>query len=388
MLCLRHPDFEVIVVNDGSNDDTLEQLKQVFSLRRSSRVATAKLPTRRVRGVYESCEPIRLVVIDKENGGKSDSLNAGLNYSRKPLVSAVDADSLLERDVLLQISRPFLEDPKTVAAGGMVRVANGCRVSHGCLERIAAPRSLLALFQSVEYLRAFLGGRVAFAFLDSLLLVSGAFGLFRKDLVVRSGGFSTLTVGEDMELVLRLHEIGGVNGDRGRIAFVPEPVCWTEVPESLRTLSRQRNRWQRGSIESLVTHRKMLFDRRWGVLGFIGMPYFVLFEVFGPVVEALGYVVTLVGLPLGLVPPQMALLFFATSISYGLLLTVGAILLEEYTLQRYPRTSDFLRLLMGGVLESFGYRQLACWWRLKGTIDWMRGKQSWGAMTRTGFSKV
>jgi len=386
MLALRHPNSEIIVVNDGSKDATLARLQEAFRLYRSSRVPDGLVPCKRIRGVYQSRDPLRLVVIDKENGGKADALNAGLAYARQPLIAAVDSDSILEQDGLLQVTRPFLEDPETIAAGGMVRVANGCRVRHGKVEEIGTPRSLLALFQTVEYLRAFLGGRVAFSFLDSLLVISGAFGLFRREVVLRAGGFSTATVGEDMELVVRLHHLGGLEGRRGRIAFVPEPVCWTEVPENLRVLGRQRNRWQRGTIESILPHWRMLFDRRWGVLAFFGMPYFILFEAVSPLIETIGYLLTIAGLLCGIVSPSMALLFFGACVVFGVLLSVSAVLLEEFTLRRYSKARDFGWLLLGAVLESFGYRQLNGWWRVKGTIDWARGKRAWGAMERKGFS--
>jgi cellulose synthase/poly-beta-1,6-N-acetylglucosamine synthase-like glycosyltransferase len=388
MLRLRHPSHEVIVINDGSTDGTLKLLVEEFRLYRSSRVATGTLPSATVHAVYESLDTLRLVVVDKDNGGKADSLNAGLNYSRMPLVGAVDSDSLLERDALIGVSTPFLEDPDTVASGGIVRVINGCTVKHGLVEHIAAPKSMLARLQVVEYLRAFLGGRVAFSAMNSLMLISGAFGLFKRQAVIDSGGFWTSTVGEDMELVIRLHRHKGPNGRRPRIVFVPEPVCWTQVPEKMSVLKRQRNRWQRGAIESLFRHRDMMGKPKWGTLGMFGLPYFVLFELFAPVVELAGYVFTIFGLTFGLIAPYIALEFFVMSVLFSLFLSLSAIVLEELTTRRYPSVKDLRSLLFAGFIECFFYRQLTAIWRTKGMIDFVLRKKGWGKMDRQSFQKM
>jgi cellulose synthase/poly-beta-1,6-N-acetylglucosamine synthase-like glycosyltransferase len=387
MLRLRYPEHEVIVVNDGSKDGTLATLIDEFKLFRSSRTRTGTIPTKPVRGVYESREPIRLLVIDKENGGKADSLNAGINYCRYPLFAAVDSDSLIETDALFRVAKPFLDDPGMVASGGIVRVVNNCTVEHGAVTQVRAPDNLFARFQAVEYLRAFLGGRVAFSLLDSLLLISGAFGVFRRDVVLEVGGFETGTVGEDMELVVRLHRHMVESGRPYKIEFVPEPVCWTEVPESARVLKRQRNRWQRGSVETLWKHRCMFFNPKYGLVGMFGVPYFTFFEVLGPVVELLGYFMTVVGLIFRLILPRIALAFFLVSVLFGLVLSISSILLEEFTLRKYPSSKDVRILLWSAVIESLGFRQLTAVWRLQGLIDGIRGKQGWGKMERKGFRR-
>ena len=386
MLTLQYPNHEVIVVNDGSKDETLAVLIAEFRLFRSERVPTGGLATKRVKAVYESSDPLRLLVIDKENGGKADALNVGLNYARTPIVAAVDSDSLLEGDAIIQAVKPFMDEPETtVAVGGMVRAVNGCAVAGGQVTGMTAPPSFIALFQSLEYLRAFLGARVGLSFLDSLLIVSGAFGLFRRDVVLAAGGFLHSTVGEDMELVVRLHETLRREGRAYRIPFVADPVCWTEVPESWSVLKRQRNRWQRGAIDSLWLHRRAMFRPRFGAVGLFAMPYFLFFEVLAPIAELLGYVLVVVGLAIGRVSVAVGVGFFVVCVLFGILLSVGAVVLDELTARRHPSVRDVLRLFGAGVVENLGVRQMVAVWRLKGTYDWFRGNTTWGAMERRGF---
>jgi cellulose synthase/poly-beta-1,6-N-acetylglucosamine synthase-like glycosyltransferase len=387
MLKLRYPDHEVVVINDGSADDTLQVLIDEFHLYRSSRAPSGALATRPIKALYESRDPIRLVVIDKENGGKADSLNAGLNVARAPLVAAVDSDSLLEENALLYAVKPFLEDPvRTLASGGIIRVANGCTVEEGRIAQVNAPNTMLARLQAVEYLRAFLGGRVAFSFFNALLIISGAFGVFRREAVMAVGGFMTTTVGEDMEMVVRLHRFAREQRRDYRIVFVPDPVCWTEVPESMKSLHRQRNRWQRGTVETVRTHARMLLNPRYGVVGMFALPYFAMFEMIGPIVELSGYLLTLAGLMAGFISPAIAGLFFLVSIAYGIVLSTAAVVLAEMTHRRYPSVSDILVLFATAVIENFGFRQLMAIWRTQGLIDGLRNrKKGWGAMERRGF---
>jgi cellulose synthase/poly-beta-1,6-N-acetylglucosamine synthase-like glycosyltransferase len=386
MLKLNYPRIQVIVVNDGSTDDTLKILIEEFRLYRSARAPLGPLPHKPIRAIYESRDPIRLLVVDKENGGKADSLNAGLDVARSPLVAAVDSDSLIEPDALLQAVKPFLEDPdRTLACGGMIRVVNGCDVHNGRVTKVSTGRSVLALFQSIEYIRAFLGGRVALSFLNSLLIISGAFGVFRRDVVVQSGGFAVRTVGEDMELVVRLHQQWREKKADYGIRYVPEPVCWTEVPESLKVLKRQRNRWQRGTVESISMHRRVLLRPKFGMLGLFAVPYFALFEMFGPAVETAGYIATGLGLALGVISKEVASLFFVVSVGFGIVLSTSAVLLEEFTQRRYPKALDVIRLFAVAILENLGFKQLMTYWRTEGLIDGLKGKTGWGKMERKGF---
>jgi cellulose synthase/poly-beta-1,6-N-acetylglucosamine synthase-like glycosyltransferase len=388
MLRLDYPNYEVIVVNDGSKDRTLEFLIDEFKLYKSARSIAGPIETKPVRKVYESTEPVRLLVIDKNNGGKADSINAGINAARCDLVMVVDSDSLIERDGLFEMVKPFLEDPeRTIAVGGTVRAVNDCEVSSGTVRRIRTSKSMLANFQSVEYLRAFFGGRVGFSLFNCMLIISGAFGLFRRDRAIEVGAFDHSSIGEDMELVVRMHHYYRDRKQPYRIAYVAAPVCWTEVPQDWKILHRQRKRWQRGTVDSLWRHREMLLNPRYGVVGMFAFPYFLLFEMFGPLVETLGYLLTVLGLTFHIISLGVAILFFTVSIAFGILLSTSAVLLDEMTPCRFPDWKHTLTLFAAAVLENFGFRQVLTLWRAQGLWEAARGKKtSWGVMVRRGFS--
>lgn len=385
LLSLNYPDFEVLVCNDGSTDRTLQVLKDAFNLEAVDRVPMGDIPTKTVRGTYRSRRYPNLWVIDKENGGKADALNAGINYCRSALFCAMDADTLLERDALLRIVRPFLENTKTVAAGGIIRIANGCTIRKGHVEEVGLPSGYVARVQVLEYLRAFLAGRMGWDAIDSTLIVSGAFGIFDRSLVVEIGGYSTDTVGEDMELVVRLHRHCREQGIDYKIGFVPDPVAWTECPENLTILGRQRDRWQRGLLESLLRHKVMLLNPRYGRLGLVAFPYFFFLEMIGPVVEGLGYFLFLFTVLAGKASIQYVSAFLGVAFILGVVLSISAVCLEEITFRRYPKRSDLFQLFIIGALENFGYRQLNTLWRVRGTLASLRGRGGWGVMTRKGF---
>ena len=386
LLMLDYPLFEVILVNDGSHDRTLGRLVDAFGLRRSARSFERALPCKAIRGVYESRTYSNLLVVDKENGGKADALNAGLNLSLYPLFCAIDADSILEPDALLRLVRPFVDAPGvTIAAGGVVRVANGCDIHGGRVHNVRLPRRPLPLIQIVEYLRAFLFGRMGWSTGNSLLVISGAFGLFEKRAAVLAGGYAVDSVGEDMELVVRMHRYRRERRQPYRIGFVPDPICWTEVPVSFRVLRRQRTRWQRGLIDTLVRHRAMIGRPRFGTVGMIALPGFLMFEMLSPLVELSGYILLPVMWALGLLSPAGAWIFFVLAIMYMVLVSALAVLLEDIAFRRYPSVLDLGRLLIGALLENFGYRQLTVWWRVRAFWEYLRGDLSWGAMEREGM---
>ena len=386
LLSLQYPNFEIVVINDGSKDETLQVLIEAFGLERVERSHDLAVPHEPIIALYGASTQPRLVVVDKQNGGKADALNAGINVSRAPIVCSMDADSLLEPDALLRAVRPFVDDPiRTVAVGGTVRIANGCRIDHGRVVEVRAPTNPLALLQTVEYLRAFLMARLAWSKVNALTIISGAFGLFRRANVIEVGGYTRGTVGEDMELVVKLHRLMRDQKRPYRVAFIPEPVCWTEAPETLDVLGRQRSRWHRGALETFERHRDMTFNPRYGRVGTVGFGYILLVDVIGPIVETLGYLLVPAFWFMGLLSVDYVLAFVAVSFTFGVVISVGALALEESELRRFPRATDLLTLTAVAVIENFGYRQINNLWRLRGVWQYLRKSQSWGTMTRKGF---
>jgi cellulose synthase/poly-beta-1,6-N-acetylglucosamine synthase-like glycosyltransferase len=384
LLQLNYSQFEIVVINDGSTDRTLDHLKEAFDLELFPEVIRRRLATEAIRGVYRSAKYPELKIVDKVNGGKADALNAGINTAQYPLFCALDADGVLRPDSLQRITRPFQDDPRTVAAGGIVRIANGCEVVNGWLVRTGLSRHPLAVLQVVEYCRAFLFGRLGWNPVNALLVISGAFGVFHKDTVIEVGGYRRNTIGEDMELVVRLHRTLSKAQRRYRMVFAPEPVCWTEAPEKLTVLRTQRIRWQRGLCESLWLNRELLFSRHGGGAGWLAFPFAVLYECLSPIVEALGWIYFAGGLLAGFVDPNFALAFFIVNIGFGTLLSVSSLLLDEISHHTYPRLRQILVLLAAATVENVGYRQVTAYWRLVGMAHWLSGtKARWGDMKRT-----
>ncbi len=385
LLQLDYPEFEVVVVNDGSRDATLARLVEAFDLHPFPEAYWRRLPGKPVRAIYASRKHATLRVVDKENGGKADALNVGINACRYPLFCAIDADSILQRDSLRRVAQPFLDDPLTIASGGTVRVANGCTVVNGHLETVDLPRNPLALLQIVEYLRAFLFGRLGWATLDAVLIISGAFGVFRKEAVISAGGYRDGSMGEDMELIVRMHRTYRLAGKPYAIHFIPDPICWTEAPESLAILKSQRIRWQRGLAESLSLNRELLTSPRGGAPGHVAFPFFLAFECWGPLIEVAGYVFMAVLAAVGHISGEAFVAFLALAFAMGFLLSVNALLLEELSFHVYPRLSHAARLTLAAVLENVGYRQLSTVWRLIGLVRYLRGTRAqWGDMKRKG----
>jgi cellulose synthase/poly-beta-1,6-N-acetylglucosamine synthase-like glycosyltransferase len=385
---VNYGEFEIIVINDGSTDQTLRNLIEAFELRRLDKVYRRSVPTRPVRSLYGNLLNQNLLIIDKEKGGKSDALNAGINASKYPLYCSVDADSVIEEDALLRVVKPFMEFPdETVAVGGIVRIINGCEVHEGRVTKIGLPERALPIFQVVEYLRAFLTGRIGWSVMKSLLIISGAFGLYKKSEVIEVGGYDPSSDTEDLELVVRLHENCRRKKAAYRIVFVPDPVCWTEVPTTMRVLFRQRNRWHRGLLQSLWRHKGILFNPRFGIIGAVAFPYFLFFETIGPFVEIIGYLAVILSVLLGIINWQFFFLFFALAVLYGVFLSVAAVLLEELSFRRYPGWLDLTKLVVYGVVENFGYRQVLSVSKMQAFWQFIRRQGSWGDMQRGGFRK-
>jgi cellulose synthase/poly-beta-1,6-N-acetylglucosamine synthase-like glycosyltransferase len=389
LLSLRYPRHEVVVVDDGSQDATFERLREAFDLVPVPRDLPQDVPVRaRVIDVHVPRDGrTRLLVVRKENSGRSEAVNLGINAANEPLVAMIDADSILEPDGLLRVTQPFADDPtRVVAAGGAIRPANGSRVESGRIVSVRMPRGWLARIQVVEYLRAFLLGRTGWSRVGGLILISGAFGVVRRDVLVEVGGLDPGSIGEDFELVLRIHRHLRDQDRDYRVVFVAEPVSWTEVPSTARVLRSQRRRWHRGLWETLWAYRGMLFRPRYGRVGMLALPYHWVCELFAPLLEAFGIVVVPLALLLGVVDIPYAVLFLVLAYGLAVLVTLSAMAAEEWSFHRHERWRDLGLTLVSAVLENLGYRQLTVWWRLEGWWASLRGKQKvWGVMTRSGF---
>jgi len=386
LLNLNYPELEIVVVNDGSDDETLSRLRSAFDLHPIDADVPFEIPSEPIEAVYRSEDAPGLRVVDKENGGRADAVNAGIWLAEQPLFCTIDADSIIDRDGLLQAVEPFLERPEeTVATGGTIRVANGCTIENGTIKSVNLPDNRLAGLQTMEYLRAFYSGRLGLDRLNALMLISGAFGVFRTDLVREVGGYETESITEDFELTLRLHRYLREQDRAYNVEFVPEPVVWTEVPESPATFSRQRRRWYRGLLDTMARHRKMIGRRRYGSPGVFGYPAFLLAEVLGPLVEGFGYVLVPLAFLIGAADASFVLLYFGLTVGFGVFLSWFGILSEVWSFRRYDRPKQVLRLLGYGILENFGFRQWKTLIAWRGLYEYLRGDTSWGEMQRSGF---
>jgi cellulose synthase/poly-beta-1,6-N-acetylglucosamine synthase-like glycosyltransferase len=389
LLALRYPDHEVVVIDDGSTDNTFALVEGAFDLCEVPLVVPQLVPTfGAIRSTHVPRDGSALIVVRKDTvGSKADALNVGINAANGDLVCMVDADAVLEPEALLRVCKPFVDDPLRMAAtGGTIRAINGSRIEQGRLVEARIARSWLARIQVVEYLRSFLLGRAGWSRLQGLLIISGAFGVFRRDLMVEVGGYKAGSLAEDADVVARFHRHLRRQRRPYRISFVTEPVCWTEVPETLQTLGRQRRRWSRGLAELLWTYRGMIANPSYGRIGAVVMPYFLLFECLGPVIELIGFGTLVAGVGFGLIDVQFAVLFGLVALGYGVVLSLAAITLEELSFRRYVRGRDLAAMAAAAVAENIGYRQIHAWWRLRGLALAIRGREGvWEPMTRVGF---
>jgi cellulose synthase/poly-beta-1,6-N-acetylglucosamine synthase-like glycosyltransferase len=387
-LAMEYPGVEVIVINDGSTDDMLERLISRYGLRRIDPLYRDLIKTKPVKGFYFTSAIPNLLVVDKENGGKGDALNCGINVSKSPYVCSMDADSVLDRDSLIRLATPLVQSRiPVIASGGVVRVLNGSKVKDGVVTSIELPKNnSLVCLQIVEYLRGFLFGRVGLDAIHCNLILSGAFSLFQKAAVVSVGGFAINTVTEDMEIIVRMHRHFSSKKIPYLIRFVSDPICWTEVPESMRMLGRQRRRWHLGMIQTIWTHKTVLLNPRYGRIGLLSMPYNVFIEMISPVIEFLGYIVVPLSYYFGLITYDYFVLFLTLAIAYGIFLSTMGVFLEELTFRRYPKWSDLFKLLLFGVMENFGYRQINSFWRFQAFFQFLSGQMKWESVKKVGSS--
>lgn len=385
LLALLYPNLELVVVDDGSSDRTLEVLISEFELSPIHPVFRKTLPTKPVRAIYRSGFESRLVVVDKENGRKADATNVGLNVASGELVCTIDADTLISPDALQHLVAPFLLDDRTAAIGGTVRLTNDSVVRAGRIEQQRAPRNWLAGVQAVEYTRAFLVGRVGWNLLGGNMIISGAFGVFRRDALLAAGGYEHSTIGEDMELIARLRRRGYEVGAPVRVEFSPDPVAWTEAPESIRSLARQRNRWYRGLLEVLARHRVMLFNPRYGSAGLLGLPYYLIIEALAPILEIVG----LVGLSVGVATGHLgagSLELVAFAYMMGAVVSIMTLMFDEWAYHSYRGALDRALLCLYAISEQIVYRPMNLAWRVWGLVSKFRGSSEWGEMQRSGYT--
>ncbi len=389
LLSLYYNNFEIIIVNDGSKDNTFKLILEAYDLEKVNYFFDYRIPCKRIRGVYKSKNRSfkRLTVIDKFNGGKSDALNAGINISKNKLICSIDVDSIMEPDALLKMVKPFMEekDRKVIGTGGVIRIANSCEIEGGQIVGIKLPSEFLPRVQVLEYTRAFLMSRMAWGKLNGLLIISGALGMFDKEIVISCGGYSITTVGEDMELVVRMRRYMSEQKKDYTLKYIPDPLVWTQVPSSLKMLGRQRNRWTRGTLETLIKHKALFFNPKYKILGMLSYPYWMVFEWLAPIIEFIGLVYFTFLIIFGQPNWYFFLLLLVFVYTFAVSMSTWAVLFEEMTFHKYKTRKDVLKLVFIGFLEPILYHPLTVYWSICGNIDYLRGKRAWGNLEREAF---
>ena len=382
LMKMDYPQFEIIVINDGSTDKTHERIIESFGLYKIETAIKTSIPTKEVHGIYYNIEYPNLIYVEKENGGKSDALNAGINISSYPLFACLDADSRIEPDALLKLSIEFLKNTDTIVAGGLVRIANGFKIRDGRVSGFSMPEKMIERFQIVEYFRSFLSGRVSWGATNSMLIVSGAYGVFKKQAVIEIGGYKTNTIGEDMEIVVRLHRYMRAHRRKYKIIFCEDSVCWTQGPMSVADIRSQRRRWQIGLFDTLISHKSLFLNPRYGSVGLMAIPYNWVFELFGAVVEVLGYFIIPFSLVMGELNIFFFVVYFLLAVLLGVILSLGSLILEQYTRKSVMSAKQCLSLSLYALLENFGYRQMITLFRLEGIFKYRKLRKTWGKIKR------
>lgn len=394
LLSSHYVNYDVIIVNDGSKDDSLEKLIKAYSLVEVNYLVNEQIKTKPLRrGIFKSTNPAfeKLIVVDKENGGKADALNMGLNISTNKYVACIDVDCLLMEDALQKMIKPFLEitDRKVIAAGGVIRIANSCIIKEGKLIDVNLPNNLLVQGQILEYLRAFLLGRMAWSRLNGLLVISGAFGLFDKKIAIAVGGYDTNTVGEDMEIIVRMRGYMEDQKQKYKVAYIPDPLCWTEAPDNYKIFISQRNRWTRGTIETLKKHKKIGFNPKYKSMGVISYPYWFFFERMAPIVEITGLIYFILLAIYKEVRWDYTFAFLLAAYLFSVLFSIIAIISEELTYHQYKKKGIGFKLILITLLEPFVIHPFILYAAIRGNFDYyFNKKKKWGEMVRKGMSAI
>ncbi|WP_240421067.1 glycosyltransferase family 2 protein [Paenibacillus periandrae] len=389
LMALEFPQYEVVVINDGSQDSTLQVLVDEFQLTRIRPSSIRSLvQSKSIEEIYHNPQYPKLVVINKKNGGKADALNAGINAAQYPLVATIDADSMLEKDALIRLVQLYMENPEQhIAIGGNVRIANGSTIQGGRVTKHRLSRKSLPAMQYVEYMRAFLGGRIGWSALNGLLIVSGAFGLFRKDYLIEVGGYEADCPGEDMNIVMKLHRYMLQQGLPYRILFCPDAVCWTQAPDTLSILGSQRKRWIRGNLWNVIHFRAMLFVPKYKIIGWLALPYTILYETLSPFIKLSGLVALLAYVVMNMTQWPILLAFILINLLISLLFTTGSLIIEEIAFKRSTQTADIWKIIGYSMLMTIGYDQMNALWKLHGHADFLRRNNSWGTMVRRSWKE-
>jgi len=370
ILHLTYRSKQIIAVNDGSDDDTLQVLKREYKLVLIPQFYQESIPTEQVKQVYRSQSNPELIVIDKRHQGKYDTLNAGLNACEQPFFLAVDADSFIDDATFEALVRPILGSAETVAIGATIRVRNGCTLEYNRIDTKKFPNGVLTAMQGLEYLRSFLM-RQGWDWIGGNFVIAGAFSIFSTELIRNIGGFSS-TAAEDVEIVIRLHRVMRESRLPYRIVYLPDPVSWTEAPSTLKTLGKQRTRWHYGLLESIWYHKKLCFNPFYGLVGFITYPFMIWGEALEPIVEIGGYLYILTMWFLGILNIPFFILFLLLSFGFTFFYSLACLLIEELSFRKYPSFKSIASLLACCLIENFGYRQFNACWKARGFFRFFR----------------
>ncbi|MGL4362978.1 MAG: glycosyltransferase family 2 protein [Cellulosilyticaceae bacterium] len=380
LLEVDYNEYEIIAINDGSTDTSIEKVIEKYNLKKIYKPMKKSIETSDIINIYSGVyKNISITLIDKENGGKADALNVGINYSKYPIYVAIDADSMLEAKAIKNIISPFMQNKRTVAVGGNIKISNNITIKNGKITKIDSPKKLIVSFQIIEYLRSFMTNRMTWDILNMNFIISGAFGAFNKNAVIEVGGYKTNTIGEDMELVMKLHRYYLEKKEEYNISYAPYAICYTQAPDKFKGLKTQRKRWQVGLIHCMAIHKRMFLDKKW----FLAKMYFILFEMITPVIELFGMFIIILSFFMGIVNLEFLLFYCAIIILFGVVISTASILLESYAYKEFYNTKIRLKLIFLSIFEGIGYRQLLSLYRISAFIGYKKNKYKWGTISRS-----